>query len=35
MNCNKICEYGGIAGVQTCEDWDKAELKELVWQDNR
>ncbi len=35
-NCISICEFGGIAGVQTCKDWDSdAKFIEIVWKDNR
>lgn len=34
-SCETICEFGGIAGVNTCEDWeDEAVFIEIVWTDN-
>lgn len=35
--CTKICEFGGIGGSQinTCENWEGAELIETVWEDPR
>lgn len=36
-NCIKICEFGGIGGLQinTCDNWDSAELIEIIWEDPR
>lgn len=34
-NCVSVCEFGGIAGIQTCEDWDNAKLIAIVWEDER
>jgi len=34
-NCVSICELGGIAGIQTCEDWDNAKFITIVWKDKR
>ena len=35
-DCQSVCEFGGIAGIQTCNDWDtEAKLIKIVWQDNR
>lgn len=34
-NCNSICEFGGIAGIQTCSDWEDAKFLGVVWKDNR
>lgn len=36
-NCNgdKICEFGGIAGVNTCPDFDKNAINEIVLWENK
>lgn len=35
-NCIVVCEFGGIAGIQTCNDWDsEAKFIQIVWEDNR
>lgn len=35
-NCETICEFGSLAGINTCEDWDtEAVFKEIVWKDER
>lgn len=34
-NCVSVCEFGGIAGIQTCEDWDNAKFLAIVWKDER
>lgn len=34
-DCNTICSFGSIAGNNTCENWENAELIETVWTDPR
>ncbi len=34
-NCVSVCQFGGIAGIQTCEDWDNAKFIAIVWKDER
>jgi hypothetical protein len=35
-NCIVVCEFGGIAGIQTCSDWDsEAKFIKIVWKDKR
>ena len=36
LNCEIICEFGGVIGVETCQDfYDNAIFKEIVWTDPR
>ena len=32
--CETVCNFGGVTG-STCEDFDKAEFIESIWQDER
>lgn len=34
-NCNIVCGIGGIAGINTCDDWDSAEFIITLWTDDR
>jgi len=35
-NCKTICVFGGIAGFNSCKDFDKqAKFVKTIWKDNR
>lgn len=36
QNCEVVCEFGGIAGLNTCPDFsENAELVSTLWKDSR